>query len=107
MKLTDKECRTHDHRQDVSKSNQFHACHALIGLRTSATSQIIENQWLSVERRFRLDCRQLRTNCKNPSKRGGRTIAAWQAREPIAVRALFTVEWDRILKKLDNANRAK
>jgi hypothetical protein len=53
MNFTDKECRTHDRQQDASKSNRFYACHALMRLRTSATSQIIGNQWFSVEEALR------------------------------------------------------
>jgi hypothetical protein len=39
MNFTGKECRTHDRWQDESKSIRFHACHALMGLRTSAKSR--------------------------------------------------------------------
>src|ERR1700736_4542009 len=53
MNVTDQECRTHDRRQDASKSNRFHACHALMRLRTRATSQIIGNQCFSVEKALR------------------------------------------------------
>src|ERR1700692_3634298 len=42
-----------------SQSNRFHACHALTRLRTSATSQIIGNQWFSAEKALRAGCRQM------------------------------------------------
>lgn len=44
LKFTDKECRTYDRCPDASKSNRFHGCHALIPVRTSATSQIRGDQ---------------------------------------------------------------
>jgi hypothetical protein len=53
INFIDKKCPTHDRRQDASKSNRFHACHALRRLRTSATSQIIGNRWISVENALR------------------------------------------------------
>src|ERR1700686_2846700 len=53
MNFTDKECHTYERRRDAPKSNRFHACHALMRLRTSATSQIIGKQWFSVEKALR------------------------------------------------------
>jgi hypothetical protein len=53
MKFADKERRAHDRQQDASKSNRLHAFHALMRLRTSATSQIIGNQWFSVDKALR------------------------------------------------------
>jgi phospholipid/cholesterol/gamma-HCH transport system ATP-binding protein len=58
MNFTDKEWRTYDRRQDAPKSNRLHACHALMRLRTSATSQIIGKRWLLVEKALRADRRQ-------------------------------------------------
>jgi hypothetical protein len=51
MNFTDQERRTHEPRQDASESN-LHACHALMRLKISTTSQTISNQWFSVESRF-------------------------------------------------------
>jgi hypothetical protein len=53
MNFANKECHTYDRRQDAPKSNRFHACHALMRLRTSATSQITGKQWFSVEKALR------------------------------------------------------